>query len=243
MDPGLYIVGTPIGHLADITLRALETLRNADCIFAEDTRRTRKLLTHYEIRKPLLSCHKFNEAVRSAGIAERLGAGEAVALVTDSGMPCISDPGGRVVAACREAGARVVVVPGPSSVSSAAAWSGLVSSGYHFEGFLPVKPGARRRRLEALTICPLPVLFFESPYRIKRLLAEWGGLCPERRLFLAREMTKRFEEGIEGTAHEVLEQIGERTVKGECVLVSAGCDKKDAVSGRFAVPCMVESDA
>ena len=227
MEPGLYIVGTPIGHLADVTLRALDTLRGADCIFAEDTRRTRKLLTHYEIRKPLMSCHKFNEAARIQPLVERLGAGEAVVLVTDSGMPCISDPGGRVVSACREAGADVYIVPGPSSVSAAAAWSGLVSGGYHFEGFLPVKRGARRTRLEALADCPLPVLFFESPYRVKRLLAEWGGLCPDRPVFLAREMTKRFEEGLAGTAGDILEQLGERTIKGECVLVSAGRGKKE----------------
>lgn len=219
MDAGLYIVGTPIGNLRDITLRALDTLRDADLVLAEDTRQTRKLCARHEIDTRLVSCHKFNEAARSGWVIERVQGGDAVALVTDSGMPAVSDPGARMVAACREAGIAVTVVPGPSAVTSAIALAGCVDTGFVFEGFLPVKSGGRRKRMEALAGEHRPVVLYESPYRLVKLLTLLGELLPERRLFVGRELTKKFEECGEGTAADLLEAYAGRTVKGELVVV------------------------
>ncbi|MCX6996569.1 MAG: 16S rRNA (cytidine(1402)-2'-O)-methyltransferase, partial [Kiritimatiellaeota bacterium] len=178
MDAGLYIVGTPIGNLADITLRALATLKTAGLIIAEDTRHTHKLLERHGINTPLISSHKFNEASRVDLILSRIRAGAAVALVSDAGMPAVSDPGARTVAAVRAAGLPVTVIPGPSAVTSAVALSGCGGAGFLFEGFLPHKSGARRRRLGELAGCPQPVVLFESPYRLLKLLAELAELMP-----------------------------------------------------------------
>lgn len=219
MDAGLYLVGTPIGNLGDITLRALDTLREADLVLAEDTRQTRKLFARHAIESRLASCHKFNEASRADGVIERIRAGSAVALVTDSGMPAVSDPGARLVAACRAAGVPVTAVPGPSAVTTAIALAGCESAGFVFEGFLPVKPGARRRRLEALAAEDRPVALYESPYRFGRLLALLEELMPQRELFVARELTKKFEECRTGTAAELAAAYAGRTVKGELVVV------------------------
>ena len=221
MTPGLYIVGTPIGNLADITLRALETLKAADLIAAEDTRHTRILLDRYEIRAPLASCHKFNEAARTEFILEKIRGGAAVALVTDSGMPAVSDPGSRVVAACRKAGFPVAVVPGPSAVSAAVALCGFGGGGYVFDGFLPPKSGARRKRLERLAGQDVPVVLFESPYRLLRLMGEIEEVMGARGLFVGRELTKHFEEHLAGTPAEIRAAFGTRSVKGELVVVIA----------------------
>ena len=219
MDPGLYIVGTPIGNLGDITLRAIETLKSANLIVAEDTRHTRHLLDRYEIRTPTMSCHKFNEASRVELILGKIRDGQSVAMVTDSGMPAVSDPGSRVVAACHDAGVPVAVIPGPSSVPSALALSGFGGGGFLFEGFLSHKSAARERRLAELADCDVPVVLFESPYRLLKLMGEIEKTLGTRPLFVAREMTKLFEEHLRGTAAEIAAKFGERTVKGEIVVV------------------------
>jgi 16S rRNA (cytidine1402-2'-O)-methyltransferase len=224
MDPGLYIVGTPIGNLADITLRAIETLKGASLIVAEDTRHTRILLDRYGIRTPLMSCHKFNEASRVELVATRIRAGGAVALVTDAGMPGVSDPGARVAAACRREGLPVTVVPGPSSVSAAVALCGFSGRGFVFDGFLPHKSGARRKRLAALACAGAPVVLFESPYRLVKLMEEIRDVLGERPVFVGRELTKKFEECRTGTPSEILAAFAGRGVKGEVVVVIAPGD-------------------
>ena len=228
MKPGLYIVGTPIGNLEDISARALETLRGADVILAEDTRHTRILLDRYQIRAALISCHQFNEASRGPVAIARIQAGQAVALVTNAGMPGVSDPGARIVAACRKAGLHVTVIPGPSSVTAALALCGFITGGFHCEGFLPRKEGARKKRLEQLRDEHLPVVIMESPYRCLKVLAEWNALLPERDLFLARELTKLHEECLWGTVADIYRQLAERhtgdaarAVRGEIVMVLA----------------------
>ena len=166
MDKGLYIVGTPIGNLGDISSRALETLAEADLIVAEDTRYTRRLTQRYEITTRMMSCHKFNEIQRAEQIVERIEEGQAIAMVTDSGMPCISDPGSRVVLLCREAGVPITSIPGPAAVTTAVALSGFGEKGFIFAGFLPHKSGGRKRDLIKWAEADLPVVFYESPYRL-----------------------------------------------------------------------------
>src|SRR5215204_5107509 len=179
--PGtLYLVATPIGNLEDVTLRALRTLKECDLIAAEDTRRTGLLLKHFEISKPLLSYFQFNEAKRSEQIIERLRRGERVALVTDAGTPGISDPGERVVRAVIAAGLRVEAVPGPCALVAALTASGLSTDEFHFVGFLPHKSGQRRTQLEGLKAVPGTLVFYESPYRIDKLLSELIEVFPER---------------------------------------------------------------
>jgi len=220
LPPALYLVGTPIGNLEDITLRALRVLGTVDLVLAEDTRHSRILFKRHDLHTPMLSCHKFNERARVDLLVERvLGRNEAVALITDSGMPAISDPGARLVSACRAAGVPAVVIPGPSSLTAAAALSGLIEGPFLFEGFLPRKSGQRRRRLEELRNAGMPVMLFESPYRLLRLVEEIGDVMGEIPLYLGRELTKHFEESIAGTPAELLAQFSQRTVKGECVLV------------------------
>jgi len=220
MDAGLYIVGTPIGHLGDMTARGIETLKGASLVIAEDTRTTRNLLNHFEIKTHCISCHKFNEAQRCDEIIERIRRGEAVAMVTDSGMPCISDPGARVVEACRAAGVMITSAPGPTAATTALALSGFGGHGFLFAGFLPRKSGARRRTLEQCAALPVPAIFYESPYRLLKLLEEIEAVMgAERRVFVARELTKKFEELLCGTPAEIRQKFGERTVKGECVVI------------------------
>lgn len=204
MDAALYIVGTPIGNLGDISARALETLKEADLIVAEDTRHTRRLTDRYEISTRMISCHKFNEAQRSEQIIERIENGEAVAMVTDSGMPCISDPGSRVILLCREAGIPITSVPGPAAVTTAVALSGFGEHGFIFAGFLPHKSGGRKRDLVKWIDADLPVVLYESPYRLIKLMNEIEEhLGADRIVFVAREMTKMFEELSCGTPAEI----------------------------------------
>jgi len=220
LTPGtLYLVATPIGNLEDITLRALRVLRACDLIAAEDTRRTLQLLRHFQIQKPLLSCHAHNEPHRAQLLVERLRQGATVALVTDAGSPGISDPGERVVRAVLEAGLRVEPVPGPCALIAALTASGLPTCEFHFIGFLPTKTGARRRRLESLRTIPGTLVFYESPYRIQRLLTELTALYPERPLVVARELTKKFEQFLRGRPGQILEQIRLRPLRGECVVL------------------------
>ena len=221
MNAGLYIVGTPIGNLGDVTLRSIEVLRAASLVLTEDTRRTGILLQKYEIRTPMLSCHKFNEASRAQMVAARIQRGEAIALATDSGMPAVSDPGSRIVTACREQGLTVTVVPGPSAVTAAVAASGFGGAGFVFEGFLEHKDGPRRRRLAELAPARTPVVLFESAHRLVKLLGEIREAMGDRRVFVAREMTKRFEEFLWGSPAELLDTLQTRKLKGEIVVVVA----------------------
>jgi len=217
--PGLYVVGTPIGNLKDITLRALETLRAAHVILAEDTRITSRLLARYEIRKPMISHHKFNEKSRIDEIALRIESGEVVAMVTDSGMPGVSDPGAKLVRACRERGLFVSAIPGPSALATAIALCGIESNGFVFGGFLPHKSGARRRTLAKLAQAGLPVVLYESPYRLLKLMTEIQEVLGAPEVFVGRELTKKFEENRLGTPAEITAAYEKRTVKGELVVV------------------------
>ena len=221
LAPGLYLVGTPIGNLEDVTLRALRILRSATHILAEDTRHTRLLLDRHGIRTPLISCHKFNERAREDEILRRIRAGEALALVTDAGMPGISDPGARAADAVRAAGLPVTVIPGPCALSAAVALCGAVESrGFLFEGFLDHKTAARRRRLRELAAFPAPIVFYESTHRILKLLDEVEQeLGPARRLFIARELTKKFEETVAGTPAELRAHYQTHSLKGEFVVI------------------------
>src|SRR5215813_7499679 len=215
----LYLVATPIGNLEDITLRALRTLKECDLIAAEDTRRTGLLLKHFQIVKPMISYFQFNEARRSEEIIKRLAAGEKVALVTDAGSPGISDPGERVVRATLSAGLRVEPVPGPSAVVAALTASGLPTDEFHFVGFLPNKSTQRRNRLQRLKPIPGTLVIYESPYRVEKLLEELAEIVPDRRIVLAREITKKFEQFLRGKPGELLAAIRQRTLKGECVVL------------------------
>jgi len=217
--PGLYVVGTPIGTLKDITLRALETLRAANVILAEDTRITSRLLARYDIRKPMVSHHKFNEKSRIDEVCTRIETGEVVAMVTDSGMPGVSDPGARLVRAVRERGLYITAIPGPSALATAIALCGIESNGYVFGGFLPHKSGARRRLLAKLAQAGLPVVLYESPYRLLKLMTEIQEVLGAPEVFVGRELTKKFEENRLGTPAEISAAYEKRTVKGELVVV------------------------
>lgn len=215
----LYLVATPIGNLEDITLRALRILRECDVITAEDTRRTGQLLKHFGIAKPLLSCFQFNEARRSGEVIERLRHGEKIALVTDAGSPGISDPGERLVKAAVAAGLRVEPVPGPCALVAALTASGLPADEFHFLGFLPRKSGQRRATLESLKTVPGTLVFYESPFRIEKLLNEAAEVFPGREVVLARELTKKFEEFLRGRPVELLALAQKRSLKGEFVVM------------------------
>jgi len=222
LTPGtLYLVATPIGNREDITLRALRVLRGCDVVAAEDTRRTGQLLKHFEISKPLLSCFQFNEAKRSEEIVERLRRGEKIALVTDAGTPGISDPGERVVKAAIAAGFRVEPVPGACALVAALTASGLPTDEFHFVGFLPHKSGQRRNKLESLKAVAGTLVFYESPYRIEKLLGELAEVFSGREVVLARELTKKFEEFLRSKPAELLEIARKRSLKGEFIVLVA----------------------
>jgi 16S rRNA (cytidine1402-2'-O)-methyltransferase len=220
--PGtLYLVATPIGNLEDITLRALRVLRECDAVAAEDTRHSGQLLKHFGISKPLLSYFQFNEAKRSEEIIERLRRGEKIALVTDAGSPGISDPGERVVRAAIAAGLRVESVPGACALIAGLTASGLPTEEFHFVGFLPHKSGQRRNKLESLKTTPGVLIFYESPFRIEKLLGELNEVFPEREVVLGREITKKFEEFLRGKPAALLEVTTKRRLKGEFVVMVA----------------------
>jgi len=222
LTPGtLYLVATPIGNLEDITLRALRMLRECDVVAAEDTRRTGQLLKHFNIAKPLLSYFQFNETKRSEEIIERLRHGEKIALVTDAGSPGISDPGERVVKAAIAAGLRVESVPGACALVAGLTASGLPTDEFHFIGFLPHKSGQRRNQLELLKSVPGTLVFYESPFRIEKLLGELNEIFSKREVVLARELTKKFEEFLRGKPGTLLEIARKRSLKGEFVVTVA----------------------
>jgi 16S rRNA (cytidine1402-2'-O)-methyltransferase len=215
----LYVVATPIGNLADITLRALEVLRSVDLVAAEDTRHSGMLLKHFGIKKPFISYHEHNEAMRTAQLIERLVQGESIALITDAGTPGLSDPGRRLVRECIKQEFPFTIIPGPSSILTAVVGSGFSTEKFCFHGFLPIKSGQRERELRAAAERDETTIFFESPYRLTKTLAACIDLIPDRQLCVARELTKKFEEFRRGTAAELLAHYEAHTPKGEIVLV------------------------
>jgi len=220
MSGTLYVVATPIGNLEDITYRAVRMLREADLIACEDTRQTRKLLDHYGIAKPLVSYHEHNEAARSEELVAKIQAGASVALVSDAGIPLISDPGYRVVHAAIGAGIPVVPIPGPSAVLAALVASGLPTDAFTFGGFLPAKSGQRERLLEHLREETATSIFYEAPHRIVEALETIEKVLGERPVVVARELTKLHEEILRGTAAEVRSALAARpAVKGEITLL------------------------
>jgi 16S rRNA (cytidine1402-2'-O)-methyltransferase len=218
-----YIVSTPIGNLGDITYRAVEVLRAVDRVLAEDTRRTGILCRRYGVTAPLVSAHEHNEMARSGSVVAWLDAGESVALVSDAGTPLLSDPGSRLVAAVIAAGHRVVPVPGPSALLAALVASGLDAEPFTFYGFLPRSGGERRERLDELGALPHTAVLYESPARLGRLLADLASRCRgERRVVVARELTKMHEEIVRGALSEVASRYEGSAVRGEVVVVLEG---------------------
>jgi len=215
----LYVVATPIGNLGDITVRALQVLKSVDVVAAEDTRHSGMLLKHFEIKKPLVSYHEHNEAMRTAQLVERLAADENVALITDAGTPALSDPGARLIRACIERRLPLTIIPGPSSILAALVGSGFSTERFYFGGFLPVKSGQRERELRATAERGETTIFFESPYRLTKTLAACTGIIPDRQLCVARELTKKFEEFRHGIASKLLAHYEAHPPKGEIVLV------------------------
>ncbi len=222
--PGtLYIVATPIGNLEDITYRAVRILTQADQIACEDTRHTKKLLTHYRIKNRLVSCHEHNEASRIPGFITSLKAGLDIALVSDAGTPSISDPGYRLVRAASENGIPVIPVPGPSAVLAGLSVAGLATDTFFFSGFLPRKKGKRAKAIEALKFLPATLVFYESPKRVITLVKEALVILGDRPAMVAREITKRHEEYLRGDLSRILESLSSRvSVKGECSLFISG---------------------
>src|SRR5437763_572089 len=215
----LYVVATPIGNLGDITFRALQVMKSADLIAAEDTRHSGMLLKHFGIKKPLLSYHQHNEAMRTAQLIERLAAGENIALITDAGTPGLSDPGARLIRECIKRELPFTVIPGPSSILTALIGSGFSSEKFFFAGFLPVKSGQRKRELDAAAERDETTIFFESPYRLAKTLKACMDVMPGRQICVARELTKKFEEFRRGTASELLAHYEAHVPKGEIVLL------------------------
>ena len=221
--PGtLYLVATPIGNLKDISQRALETLQGVDLIACEDTRHTSKLLNAYGINKKLVSYHEHNEASRAAELCRRLANGESVALVSDAGTPAISDPGFRLIEQARGAGVPIVSIPGPVAFVNAAIVSGLPTDALFFGGFLPSRKGERQQRLHAAAAIPATLVFYESPHRLGRSLADCADVLGSRSAAVVRELTKLHEEVITGTLPELAEKYSSANPKGEIVLVIAG---------------------
>lgn len=224
----LYVCATPIGNLEDITLRALRVLKEADLVAAEDTRHTRGLLAHFDIHTPLTSYHEHNELAKGRELIAKLREGLDVALVSESGMPAISDPGFRLVRSAIEESIPVEVLPGPSAALTALVVSGLPTDRFVFEGFLSPKAGKRDRRLAELASEPRTIILYESPHRIERTLRAIYERLGDRRIVLARELTKKFEEVRRGTVGEILESVKTRPPKGEIVLVIEGQSRRAA---------------
>ena len=239
LAPGLYLVATPIGNLGDITLRALDVLRRVDRIACEDTRQTQKLLNHFGISKPTESCHEHNERERATGYVEALRAGERIAVVTDAGMPGISDPGSWLASAAIEAGIPVFPIPGANAALSALVASGMPTSEFHFLGFLPEKAGARRTRIEMLAAAGVEagtLVFYEAPHRILDTLGDFESVFgPHLRVVVARELTKVHEEFLRGTVGEARRELAARDrIRGEItLLVQAPAEQRPRVGAEL----------
>ena len=234
LAPMLYLCATPIGNLEDITLRAVRILKNVSCIYCEDTRRTATLLNRLSIKKPLIACHSHNENARAEEIVHRVRSGEAVAFVSDAGMPGISDPGERLVAACIAHNVPFTVLPGPSASLAALVLSGLPSCGACFYGFLPREPKPRRTALAALSEHRGTLIFYESPLRLAATCAELVGTLGDRSAALVREITKIHEETVRAPLSALAARYAETPPRGECVLL---------VSGAPDAPGATEEDA
>lgn len=222
----LYIVGTPIGNLGDITYRAVETLKNVDVVAAEDTRHTLQLLTHLEIHKPLISCRAQNEKIAAQKIIQLMDEGKNIAFASDAGTPGISDPGAILAGLVREAGHSVVPIPGPSAFATLASVAGAGGKTLIFEGFLSPKPGKRRSRLKELLSTEDAIVLYESPFRIVKLLTDIADIDNNRRVVVGRELTKLHEEIVEGTAAELRDDFTSRaSIKGEFAVFISGIKK------------------
>lgn len=220
LAPGLYVVATPIGNLGDVSLRALAVLARAHTILAEDTRHSKKLLSHFGVSgASLVAFHEHNAERQRPRVLARLEAGAAVALISDAGTPLVCDPGYKLMLACREAGIAVTSVPGPSALLAALTSAGLPCDRFFFEGFLPAKQAGRRKRLEAIAAIPATLIFYEAPQRIAAALADMAAALGPREAAVARELTKLHEEIVGGTLGELAAQFGERDVKGEIVVL------------------------
>ncbi len=217
----LYIVATPIGNLQDITLRALEVLREVDLVVAEDTRHTRKLLAHYEIHAPLESYHGDSGPQKAQRILRTLQQGKSVALLSDSGTPAVSDPGADLVALCQQNGIKVVPIPGPSAVTAAFSVAGISSAGFMFACYTPRKASERSQLLTEISQRPLTVIFYESPQRIASTLQDLAQICPERRIFIGRELTKMYEDLSWGTVRQTTARLSNEELRGEFTVVLA----------------------
>lgn len=229
----LYIIATPIGNLEDITLRALRILKDVDLIAAEDTRHSRKLLSHFGISKPLTSYFDHNKNIKGAFILDKLRNGMSVALISDAGTPCISDPGYQLVRDAVREGIAVVPIPGPCAAVSALSASGLPTDSFAFEGFLPNRAGKRREKLGRLKDESRVLIFYESPTRLVASLSDILEIMGDREVVLAREVTKVYEEFIRGPLLHVMESLKERQVKGEIVVILAPLDSvADTVDDR-----------
>lgn len=228
MSGTLFVVGTPIGNLGDMTDRARRTLAGVDLVAAEDTRRTGRLLAHFGIKAKLLSLFEGNEAGRTEHVLRALRDGKDVAVVADAGMPGVSDPGYPLVRACVDAGIEVRVVPGPSAVTAALVVSGLPTDRFVFEGFAPRKAGERRERLRSLRADPRTVVFFESPHRLATLLRDVLVEVGDRPVAVVRELTKLHEQVVRGRVSEALAALGDHDPKGEVVVVLGGAGRPGA---------------
>lgn len=218
----LYIVATPIGNLEDITLRALRVLKEVDLIAAEDTRHTRILLDHYDIRIPLTSYHEHNERAKAQPLIARLLGGESIALVSDAGTPAISDPGYRLIVEAISAGIRVIPLPGASALAAALSASGLPSDRFAFEGFLPTKKQERKTKLQELRQDYRTLIFYEAPHRLSESLQDMLQILGDRQIAVGRELSKVHEEFLRGTVSEVMARLADHEVKGEVTVVVRG---------------------
>ena len=215
----LYLVGTPIGNLEDITLRALRILKEVDQIACEDTRHTQKLLAHHDIHKRLISYHEHNEVKRAAELAAAMEQGKTIALVSDAGMPLVSDPGHRLVGLCLQKEIPVVPIPGPSALLTALSGSGMPTEEFLFAGFLPARSGERRRAFERLRIEERTIILYEAPHRVAECVADALEILGDRPACLAREVTKLHEEFLRGKPSEILATLEERPARGEITLI------------------------
>ena len=223
----LFVVGTPIGNLGDLSARAVQTLQDCDFVAAEDTRVSLKLLNHFGIKKPMVSYYEHNLRERGEQILQRIESGETCAVITDAGMPCISDPGEDLVRLCAERGVEVVVVPGPSAVISALAVSGLTTSRFAFEGFLSVKRTSRFEHLEQVKRDTRTLIFYEAPHKLLSTLTDMLAVFGDRKISLARELTKIHEEVRRTTLSKAVEWYTEHSPRGEFVLVIEGASAKE----------------
>ncbi|UFU01507.1 16S rRNA (cytidine(1402)-2'-O)-methyltransferase (plasmid) [Radiobacillus kanasensis] len=218
----LYVVATPIGNLDDITIRALKTLEQVDVIAAEDTRNSKKLLNHFDIHKPLVSYHEHNKLSREDHLVDTLQEGKDIALISDAGMPAISDPGYEMVKAAIKRDIPVIVIPGANAALTALVASGLPTEEFYYYGFLPRKKKEKEEELLRLSSIAATVIFYESPYRIEETIEAIVEVLGERQICLARELTKKFEEYARGTGQEILDWLKEQTVRGEFCIVVEG---------------------